>query len=124
MFHELKLKNGIKDHEIKALREILANKEKMMTSISLTSLSSGYSSDNEANNLTPDTKVNEKKTAQKKEKLKNKYPLAKNKKVNKYSHEHKDQCLAAGIPSNSSEERLQARLEDQAKMKKMPLPAQ
>jgi hypothetical protein len=124
MIHDLKLENGIKDHEIKALREILANKEKTMTSISLTSLSSGYSSDNEANNHTPDTKVNEKKTAQKKEKLKNKYSLAKNKEVNKYSHEHKVQCLAAGIPSNSSKEQLQARLEDQAKMKKMPLPAQ
>lgn len=124
MIHELKLENGIKDHEIRALREILANKEKTMTSISSTSLSSGYNSDKEDNNLTPDPKVNKEKIVQKEEALKNKYPLADTKKVKKYSHKHRVQCLAAGIPSNSSKEQLQARLEAQAKMKKSPLSTQ
>lgn len=123
LVQDLRIDNNNKNHKIRALKEILANKEKTMVSISLTSLSSGYNSDNEANNLTPDTKVNEKKTAQKKEKLKNKYPLASNKGVKKYSHTHRVQCLAAGIPSNSSKEQLQARLEAQAKIKKTLSPA-
>ncbi|WP_375083890.1 hypothetical protein ACE2AL_01560 [Providencia sp. SKLX074055] len=124
LVQDLRINNNNKNHTIRALQEKLANRAPSMFSISLTSLSSGYHSDNEGNNLTPDTKVNEEKIAQKEETLKNKYPLANNKGIKKYSHTHKVQCLAAGIPINSSKEQLQARLEAQAKMKKILLPAQ
>ncbi|HEC8327854.1 TPA: hypothetical protein RG647_RS05685 [Providencia rettgeri] len=124
LVQDLRVNNNKKNHKIRALQEKLANRAPSIASISLTSLSSGYYSDNEGNNLTPDTKVNEEKIAQKEETLKNKYPLANNKGIKKYSHTHKVQCLAAGIPINSSKEQLQARLEAQAEMKKILLPAQ
>ncbi|EJD6411499.1 hypothetical protein P7V44_11180 [Providencia sp. CRE-3FA-0001] len=120
LVQDLRIDNNNKNHEIRALQEKLANKVLSMASISLTSLSSGYHSDNEDNNLTSDLKVSEEKIAQKEETLKNKYPLANNKGVKKYLYTHKVQCLAAGIPISSSKEQLQARL----KAIKIQLPTQ
>ncbi|HCR4095383.1 TPA: hypothetical protein OOF48_000527, partial [Providencia rettgeri] len=120
LVQDLRIDNNNKNHEIRALQEKLANKALSMASISLTSLSSGYHSDNEDNNLTSDLKVSEEKIAQKEETLKNKYPLANNKGVKKYLYTHKVQCLAAGIPISSSKEQLQARL----KAIKIQLPTQ
>lgn len=103
-----------KENIIRELQEKLNTRKQTMAAISHTSLSSGYCSDNESNDLAPNIEVNKKKAPQIADRLVNKSPLA----AKGYSHTHRDQCLSAGIPTASTPEKLKQKQEEiKAKIK-------
>ena len=109
---DLRIVNNDNNKKINVLNKERINNEKSMNTISSTSLSSGNHSSNEKINLIKNIKIHEKKIEVIHKKPKVNLPLAKKKITNSYSYTHKNNCLAAGIPTSSTPEQLHKKQEE------------
>ena len=109
---DLRIVNNDNNKEINVLNKERINNEKSMNTISSTSLSSGNHSSNEEINLIQNFKIYEKEIEVIHKKPKINSPLDKKKTTNGYSYTHKNNCLAAGIPTSSTPEQLHKKQEE------------